>query len=208
MKLTTWNVAGLRAFIRKNGWNWVIEHNPDVLCLQEIKANPDQITAEDYTLFAPYQSFWNPADRKGYSGTLTFVKDKTVKFNLTKSSSNFARKVFNTDAPNVNSTLTPAADLEYYWLGETFENDYSEFTGSTGAEPVGANQRHRNRQSYCEWRGVRKSDLRQRLVLQPRNHSDQPHHHHQLQRRGAEKLCGRRQYGHVPTTTCARHCDY
>ena len=37
MKITTWNVAGLRALIRKNGWDWINEHDPDVLCLQEIK---------------------------------------------------------------------------------------------------------------------------------------------------------------------------
>ena len=80
MKITTWNVAGLRAFIRKNGWGWICQHDPDVICLQEIKANPDQIAAEDQALFAPYQTFWNPADRKGYSGTLTFVKEISVQF--------------------------------------------------------------------------------------------------------------------------------
>ena len=80
MKITTWNVAGLRAFIRKDGWDWVRQQDPDVLCLQEIKANPEQLTEEDHALFTPYQTFWNPAERKGYSGTLTSVKDLPVRF--------------------------------------------------------------------------------------------------------------------------------
>jgi exodeoxyribonuclease-3 len=78
MKITTWNVAGLRALIRKQGWIWVEKHSPDVLCLQEIKANPEQIADGDQQLFAPYQTFWNPAEKKGYSGTLTLVKDLPV----------------------------------------------------------------------------------------------------------------------------------
>ena len=74
MKITTWNVAGLRALLRKDGWKWIQESDPDVICLQEIKANPNQIQDADRKLFAPYDAFWNPADRKGYSSTLTLVK--------------------------------------------------------------------------------------------------------------------------------------
>ena len=78
MKITTWNVAGLRALIRKDGWKWVKKHDPDVICLQEIKAMPEQLTEEDHQLFSPYKAFWNPAEKKGYSGTLTLVKDQSV----------------------------------------------------------------------------------------------------------------------------------
>ncbi len=78
MKITTWNVAGLRALIKKNGWVWINEHDPDILCLQEIKANPKQIAEKDQALFSGYKTFWNPAERKGYSGTLTQVKDLPV----------------------------------------------------------------------------------------------------------------------------------
>jgi len=73
MKITTWNVAGLRALLRKDGWTWVEEFDPDVLCLQEIKAYPEQIPETDRVFFEPYKANWNPADRKGYSGTLTLV---------------------------------------------------------------------------------------------------------------------------------------
>jgi len=81
MKITTWNVAGLRALIRKNGWDWIKEFDPDVICLQEIKSNPDQIPEQNQVLFTPYENFWNPAERKGYSGTLTLVKDLPVVMN-------------------------------------------------------------------------------------------------------------------------------
>ncbi|MEN8243247.1 MAG: exodeoxyribonuclease III [Chloroflexota bacterium] len=79
MKITTWNVAGLRAMLKKGGWDWVKQHDPDVICLQEIKAMPEQLTEENHQLFAPYKVLWNPAEKKGYSGTLTLVKDQTVK---------------------------------------------------------------------------------------------------------------------------------
>jgi exodeoxyribonuclease-3 len=78
MKITTWNVAGLRALLKKGGWDWIKEHDPDVVCLQEIKAMPEQLTGADHQLFAGYQAFWNPAEKKGYSGTLTLVKDRDV----------------------------------------------------------------------------------------------------------------------------------
>jgi len=76
MKITTWNVAGLRAMIKKNGFDWIQEFDPDVICLQEIKALPKQIAEPDHALFAPYHACWNPAGKKGYSGTLTLVKDQ------------------------------------------------------------------------------------------------------------------------------------
>jgi exodeoxyribonuclease-3 len=75
MKITTWNVAGLRALLKKDGWDWVKSHDPDVLGLQEIKALPEQLTEKDHQLFANYQTEWNPAQKKGYSGTLLLVKD-------------------------------------------------------------------------------------------------------------------------------------
>ncbi len=78
MKITTWNVAGLRAMIKKNGFEWIQESDWDVLCLQEIKATAEQIAEPDRALFAPYHACWNPAEKKGYSGTLTLVKDPAV----------------------------------------------------------------------------------------------------------------------------------
>lgn len=76
MKITTWNINGLRAALGKNILGWVAAHNPDVLCLQEIKARPQQLEPEHMqqlqTAF-PHQ-VWNPAERPGYSGVVTLAR--------------------------------------------------------------------------------------------------------------------------------------
>ena len=72
MRLFSWNVNGLRAVLRKGVLqDFLRQQNPDILCLQEIKAKPSQI---DYD-FPGYQVFWHPAHRPGYSGTAILVAD-------------------------------------------------------------------------------------------------------------------------------------
>ncbi|KAA3645649.1 MAG: exodeoxyribonuclease III [Chloroflexi bacterium] len=75
MEITTWNVNGIRALLRKDGWDWVKKQSPDVMCLQEIKAMPEQLTAAQSAEFEGYEQFWNPAEKKGYSGVATFIRD-------------------------------------------------------------------------------------------------------------------------------------
>lgn len=70
MRITTWNVNGIRAAFGKNAFDWVAEFKPDILCLQEIKAKIDQIDVEVFTNLG-YQTIMNPAERPGYSGTAT-----------------------------------------------------------------------------------------------------------------------------------------
>lgn len=77
MKILTWNVNGLRALHAKNAVKQVLQLDPDVLCFQEIKARPEQIK-EELLEIAPYQSVWNPAERAGYSGVLTYYKQKPI----------------------------------------------------------------------------------------------------------------------------------
>ena len=75
MKIYSWNVNGLRAVLRKGALQQFLEEQqPDILCLQEIKAKPDQI---DYD-FPGYQVLWNPADRPGYSGTAILVRQNLL----------------------------------------------------------------------------------------------------------------------------------
>ena len=70
LKIYSWNVNGLRAVLRKEALQkFIEEHQPDILCLQEIKAKPEQV---DYN-FPGYKVFWNPAKRAGYSGTAILV---------------------------------------------------------------------------------------------------------------------------------------
>ncbi len=71
MKIITWNVNGIRAALGKGALDWAFIQQPDVLCLQEIKARPDQLSAEQRTR-AGYEVTWNPAERPGYSGVATY----------------------------------------------------------------------------------------------------------------------------------------
>ncbi|MFO0321202.1 MAG: exodeoxyribonuclease III [Bacteroidota bacterium] len=75
MRIITYNVNGIRAAINKGLVDWLKSANPDVLCLQEIKATPEQV---DVTLFEKlgYHLFWYPAQKKGYSGVAIFSKLK------------------------------------------------------------------------------------------------------------------------------------
>lgn len=73
MKITTWNVNGIRAALSKGMKDFILESQPDILCLQEIKARPEQI--DDSVREIPgYFSIWNPAQRPGYSGVAVFTK--------------------------------------------------------------------------------------------------------------------------------------
>ena len=72
MKIITWNVNGIRAALGKNALDWAFAQQPDALCLQEIKARPDQLTESQRTR-AGYHVTWNPAERPGYSGVATFT---------------------------------------------------------------------------------------------------------------------------------------
>ncbi|USN45724.1 MAG: exodeoxyribonuclease III [Candidatus Woesearchaeota archaeon] len=74
MKLISWNVNGVRAVLQKGFLDVVQQENPDVLCLQETKAHPDQVDA----ILGEYHHFWNSAEKKGYSGTAIFSKKKPL----------------------------------------------------------------------------------------------------------------------------------
>ena len=66
MRIFSWNVNGVRAVLRKGALQeFLAEYQPDILCLQEIKATREQVEYD----FPGYKVFWNPAVRAGYSGT-------------------------------------------------------------------------------------------------------------------------------------------
>ena len=70
MKLISWNVNGIRACLNKGFSDFFKEVNADIFCLQETKCQPEQINLE----FEGYTSYWNSAERKGYSGTAIYTK--------------------------------------------------------------------------------------------------------------------------------------
>lgn len=73
MRLFSWNVNGIRSVHGKGFENWVKKEAPDILCLQEIKAHPEQLE-EAVVHPAGYHSAWFPAEKRGYSGTAVFTK--------------------------------------------------------------------------------------------------------------------------------------
>ena len=77
MKLTTWNVNGIRSVLNKGALQeYVLEAQPDILCLQETKAQPEQV---DLGMeFEGYHAYWNSAVKKGYSGTAIFTKEEPI----------------------------------------------------------------------------------------------------------------------------------
>ncbi len=72
MQITTWNVNGLRALFRKKADRWWREEQPDVLCLQEIRAQPEQLTEKQREALERNYSLWHSGKRPGYSGVTTF----------------------------------------------------------------------------------------------------------------------------------------
>ena len=75
MKLISWNVNGLRAVHKKGFIDFLKKENPDVLCLQETKAWPEQLTEEQLNPLG-YKSDFSLASKKGYSGVATFWKEE------------------------------------------------------------------------------------------------------------------------------------
>ncbi len=76
MKLISWNVAGFRAALKKGFIDFFEEVDADIFCLQEVKATKDQIPFEP----KGYYEFLNPAERKGYSGTMIYTKTKPLSY--------------------------------------------------------------------------------------------------------------------------------
>lgn len=73
-RLYSWNVNGVRAIHKKGFMDWIQTEKPGVLGLQEIKISADQLTPQ-LTDLDGYSSYWNHAQRKGYSGTAIFTQD-------------------------------------------------------------------------------------------------------------------------------------
>ena len=75
MKLISWNVNGIRSILGKGLMDYLEREKPDVLCLQEIKARPEQVPQR----FDGYEVYWNSAVRPGYSGTANWAHVAAVK---------------------------------------------------------------------------------------------------------------------------------
>lgn len=76
MKLISWNVNGLRAVHRKGNFSDIFEHDPDILCLQEVKASSEQLSPSVKEVAGYHSFFLSPKDRSGYSGVALYTKAK------------------------------------------------------------------------------------------------------------------------------------
>ena len=74
MKLISWNVNGIRACLNKGFADAFKQLEADIFCIQETKCQPEQVELE----FEGYTSYWNSAEKKGYSGTAIFTKQKPL----------------------------------------------------------------------------------------------------------------------------------
>ena len=115
MKIYSWNVNGIRAVVRKGALQDFIEkHQPDVLCLQETKAQQGQAEIE----FPGYEEYWNSADKLGYSGTAIFTKVKPLKV-INDLPQNIVKK-YNLVDKRVRDAATEgrviAAEFDQFWL--------------------------------------------------------------------------------------------
>jgi len=103
MKLYSWNVNGLRAVAKKGFSDFLTTQHPDLLCLQEIKAQEDQLE-KSITQIADYKLFIHSAERKGYSGTAVYYREEPL------------------------SIKTGLSDDQFNHEGRTIIMEYPEFT--------------------------------------------------------------------------------
>lgn len=73
MKIISWNVNGIRSLYRQGFLPWLKQTSPDILCLQEIKAHPNQLNEELLTPL-PYHTYWHPSLKAGHSGVALMSK--------------------------------------------------------------------------------------------------------------------------------------
>ncbi len=74
MKLVSWNVNGIRACMQKGFEDFFKSIDADIFCIQETKCQPGQVDIN----FEGYKSYWNSAEKKGYSGTAIFSKIEPI----------------------------------------------------------------------------------------------------------------------------------
>jgi len=78
MKIVSYNVNGIRAAMRKGLIFWLKSENPDIVCLQEIKAMENQINVDEFEAIGYKYNYWFSAQKKGYSGVAILSKFKPI----------------------------------------------------------------------------------------------------------------------------------
>ncbi|KKO91261.1 exodeoxyribonuclease III [Sphingobacterium sp. Ag1] len=129
MKIVTYNVNGLRAALKKDWLGWLKTVNADVICLQEIKATPDQIPEIALLEQMGYEHYWYPAQKKGYSGVALFTRitPKHIEYGCGHEDYDFEGRIIRADFDQVSvmSTYFPSGttgdvrqDFKYRFLAD------------------------------------------------------------------------------------------
>ena len=130
-KIVSYNVNGIRAALKKDFLGWLQQVSPDVICLQEIKAHPEQLDLDIFEK-AGYKHYWHPADKKGYSGVAILSKKepKHVEYGCSIKDNDTEGRVIRADYENfsVISVYVPSGtagdirqEFKYEWLDEFYE---------------------------------------------------------------------------------------
>ena len=125
MKIISYNVNGIRAALKKGFDNWLKEENPDIVCIQELKAMADQI--EPFYKDLGYELYTETAEKKGYSGVaiLTKIKPKHIEYGCGNPLYDSEGRVIRADFEDfsVMSVYMPSGtsgdirqDFKYDWL--------------------------------------------------------------------------------------------
>lgn len=131
MKIISYNVNGIRAALKKGFLDWLQQANPDVICIQEIKALKEQINPMDFELAGyPYQ-YWFSAEKKGYSGVAIFCKTepKHVEYGTGIETMDFEGRNVRVDFPEVSvmsmylpsGTNSARLDFKFNYMDEILE---------------------------------------------------------------------------------------
>ena len=133
MKLISWNVNGLRAVLTK-GFKESFENlDADIFCIQETKMQENQITEDITEVLKNRYTYWNSAEKKGYSGTAVFTKKEpiTVTYGLDKEAHDKEGRIITLEYENffLVNCYTPNSKRELERLGyrQVWEDEIREY---------------------------------------------------------------------------------
>jgi exodeoxyribonuclease-3 len=128
MKIISYNVNGIRAAITKGFLEWLAQENPDVICLQEIKAQRDDVPLLELEALG-YHHAWFSAEKKGYSGVATFSKTLP------------------------DEVITGCEIIDYHREGRILRTDFGDWTLLNCYFPSGTSGDHRQefKMQFLEW---------------------------------------------------------
>ncbi len=128
MKIISYNINGIRAAIKKGLVNWLHAYAPDIVCLQELKANVDQFDVSVFEKLG-YSCFWYSAKKKGYSGVaiLSKIKPKMVVYGCGVNAFDDEGRIIRADFNNLSvfSCYFPSGSSGE--IRQAFKMDFLEF---------------------------------------------------------------------------------